>query len=127
MIHPDRLDEVEEILNDIYDEIPAKYLKGLNGGILISEEIKYHPKAKRKDLIVLGQYERSILGRSITIFYGSFMEMFGFLTHEELREKLKETLFHELTHHLEFLANEKDLELEDLRQLQEYKKRGHYE
>lgn len=123
----DRLDEVEELLNEIYEEIPEKYWKNLTGGIVISEDIKYHPEDKDNHLIILGQYERGRWGNRITIFYGSFMENFWDLTREELKEKLWDTLTHELTHHLEFEARENDLELEDLRQLENYKQRGIYE
>ena len=48
------------------------------------------------------------------MYYGSFMALYSYYSHEEIAEKLKETLYHELTHHLETLAGENDLVLEDL-------------
>ncbi|EFI41508.1 MULTISPECIES: metallopeptidase family protein [Peptoniphilus] len=119
----DRLDEVENILNEIYDEIPQRMFKYLNGGIIIEENICYHPESKNDDLICLGAYKRSMLGNSIIIYYGSFMNMYGYLSHEELKEKLRETLHHELTHHLEWLAKENDLEIEDREFINRYKER----
>ena len=41
---------------------------------------------------------------------------------EEFKERLKKTLFHEFTHHLESLAGERDLEIEDERQLAAYRR-----
>lgn len=122
MFFIDRLDEVNELLDEIYEEIPEYVLEGLNGGIVISEEVKYHPESVGDDLIILGQYERSILGQRVTIFYGSIMEMYWDLPGEELKEKLRGVLFHELTHHMEFLAKEKDLEIEDKEFIEKYKK-----
>lgn len=123
----DRLDEVEELLNEIYEEIPQRYWNRLTGGVVISEEVKYHPESRDHQLIIMGQYERNFLGNRITIFYGSVMEVYWDLVREELKEKLRDILTHELTHHLEYEARENDLELEDLRQLENYRKRGKYE
>ncbi len=38
-----------------------------------------------------------------------------------IEEKLRETLFHEFIHHLESLAGERDLEIEDAENLAKYK------
>ena len=62
------------------------------------------------------------MGRLIRIYYGSFEKLFGYLEEEELKEKLRETLFHEFTHHLESLAGERDLEIQDAKQLARYRK-----
>jgi hypothetical protein len=42
------------------------------------------------------------------------------LPKEELRKKLMKTLKHEFTHHLESMAGEKDLEIEDEKFIREY-------
>lgn len=117
-----RIDEVEEILDEICESIPAYAFDHLNGGIILVEEKKYHEEARNEDLLVMGEYQRSVLGKMIKIYYGSFMEMYRFSSSDRLREKLEEVLLHEFTHHLEFLANEWGLVIEDKKFLEEYRK-----
>ena len=118
----ERIDEVEEILEDICESIPSYAFDHLNGGIILSEDKKYHEESRAEDLLVMGEYQRSILGNMIKIYYGSFMEMYRYSSRERLREKLEEVLLHEFTHHLEFLANEWGLVIEDKKFLEEYRK-----
>ena len=118
----ERIDEVEEILEDICESIPSYAFDHLNGGIILSEDKKYHEESRADDLLIMGEYQRSILGNMIKIYYGSFMEMYRYSSRERLREKLEEVLLHEFTHHLEFLANEWGLVIEDKKFLEEYRK-----
>lgn len=117
-----RIDEVEEILDEICESIPDYAFDHLNGGIILVEDKKYHEEARNDDLLVMGEYQRSILGNMIKIYYGSFMEMYRFSSSDRLREKLEEVLLHEFTHHLEFLANDWGLVIEDKKFLEEYRK-----
>lgn len=117
-----RIDEVEEILDEICESIPTYAFDHLNGGIILVEDKKYHEEARNDDLLVMGEYQRSVLGNMIKIYYGSFMEMYRFSSSDRLREKLEEVLLHEFTHHLEFLANEWGLVIEDKKFLEEYRK-----
>ena len=119
----ERIDEVEEILEEICESIPSYAYEHLNGGIILTEEAKYHEEAYAEDLVIMGEYQRSMLGNMIKIYYGSFMDMYRFSSREILREKLEEVLLHEFTHHLEFLANEWGLVIEDKKFLEEYRKR----
>ena len=118
----ERIDEVEEILEDICESIPSYAFDHLNGGIILSEDKKYHEESREDDLLIMGEYQRSILGNMIKIYYGSFMEMYRYSSRERLKEKLEEVLLHEFTHHLEFLANEWGLVIEDKKFLEEYRK-----
>ncbi len=118
----ERIDEVQEILEEICESIPAYAFDHLNGGIILSEDKKYHAEARNEDLLIMGEYQRSILGNMIKIYYGSFMEMYRFSSRDRLKEKLEEVLLHEFTHHLEFLANEWGLVIEDEKFLEEYRK-----
>ena len=118
----ERIDEVEEILEDICESIPSYAFDHLNGGIILSEDKKYHEESRADDLLIMGEYQRSILGNMIKIYYGSFMEMYRFSSRERLKEKLEEVLLHEFTHHLEFLTNEWGLVIEDKKFLEEYRK-----
>ena len=119
----ERIDEVQEILEEICESIPSYAYEHLNGGIILTEEAKYHEEAYAEDLVIMGEYQRSMLGNMIKIYYGSFMDMYRFSSRETLREKLEEVLLHEFTHHLEFLANEWGLVIEDKKFLEEYRKR----
>ncbi len=117
-----RFEEMATILDDLVDEIPDEVLYGLNGGILLSEETVYHPESVDDTLVVAGGYQKSVLGYTIVIYYGSMMELYWNLSHDELREKLKSTLYHELTHHLENMAGDQSLEIEDFHQIEKYKR-----
>ena len=119
----ERIDEVQEILEEICESIPSYAYEHLNGGIILTEEAKYHEESYAEDLVIMGEYQRSMLGNMIKIYYGSFMDMYRFSSREILREKLEEVLLHEFTHHLEFLANEWGLVIEDNKFLEEYRKR----
>ena len=119
----ERIDEVQEMLEEICESIPSYAYEHLNGGIILTEESKYHEEAYAEDLVIMGEYQRSMLGNMIKIYYGSFMDMYRFSSRETLREKLEEVLLHEFTHHLEFLANEWGLVIEDKKFLEEYRKR----
>lgn len=118
----ERIDEVEEILEEICESIPSYAYEHLNGGIILTEERKFHQESYAEDLLIMGEYQRSILGNMIKIYYGSFMDLYRFSPRERLKEKLEEVLLHEFTHHLEFLANEWGLVIEDNKFLEEYRK-----
>lgn len=119
------IDEVNDILDDIMDELPVGIFDKLNGGVILSPEVKIHPEAKgRNDLYIMGEYDiRRGLGRSVTIYYGSFMQVYPNADAATLKNHLRDTLFHELTHHLETLAGERDLEIQDDIDLEAYRER----
>ncbi|MDO5707840.1 MAG: metallopeptidase family protein [Andreesenia angusta] len=114
------IEEVNNILDDIAEEIPKPIYKGLNQGIVLLPEEKIHPRSIGESLLIMGQYRRSIAGRGIVIYYGSFKRVYGSLRGEELKEKFRNTLYHEFTHHLESMAGDRDLELEDELEMADY-------
>jgi len=115
------LQEMEIMLKDIAAEFPDRLFEELNGGILLLPDTKMNPAGIDNDLFILGEYHRGgNMGRYISIYYGSFMKVYGRLGREALLEKLVHTLKHEFTHHLESLAGERDLEIEDARYLNNY-------
>jgi predicted Zn-dependent protease with MMP-like domain len=118
-------DEVQEILTDIADHIPAAIYGELNGGVILLPEAKRHPKRIGDDLFIMGEYhvEPVGFGRYITIYYGSFAQVYSHLSREALRDKLEEVLHHELVHHLESLAGDHSLEIQDARDLERYSRR----
>lgn len=118
------IDEVHEILEEIAEELPREFFENLNEGIVLLPDYKLHPQSREIDkLYVMGEYRRSITGRNITIYYGSFEKVCRGYTMEKLRKQLRETLLHEFTHHLESLAGERGLEIKDEEDIIKYKRR----
>jgi len=116
------IDAVEGMLGQIMEEIPQMYFQRLNGGVNLLEECKEHPQSKG-NLYIMGEYcVRRDLGRYINIYYGSFMRAYAYAPEELLRRKLRDSLLHELTHHLESLAGERDLVVKDQMDLAEYRR-----
>lgn len=115
------LEETEEALARLVQDLPQEIFEELNGGVLLKEEAKLHPGRLSDDLFILGEYHRDrIFGRYVVIYYGSLEKAFGHLPKEEFRAELDRVLKHELTHHLENRAGERDLELEDQETLLHY-------
>jgi hypothetical protein len=50
------------------------------------------------------------------------IRVFGHLTPAQFKEELRETLLHEFTHHLEFLAGERGLEIKDAIAMEKYRR-----
>ena len=118
-------EEMGQMLDEIADQLPQEIYDRLNGGIFLSPDTKFHPQSVGESLYVLGEYryEPHGLGRYITLFYGSIRNVHGLLSREQMIGKLRELLYHELTHHLENLAGDKGLEIKDQESLEEYRRR----
>lgn len=115
------IDKVHIMLEKIIEEIPTEFFRKLNKGIILLPEYKLHRDSKYKNkLYVMGEYSKDITGRQIKIYYGSFKKVYTGIPLEVLRRKLKNTLLHEFTHHLESLAGEKGLEIKDAKALEKY-------
>lgn len=118
------IDEVQIILDEIAGELPPEIYKDLNGGIVLLPQVKMHKKSIDDDLYVMGEYRHErISGRYIVIYYGSVDKLYGRLSRERLKKRLKSVVKHEFVHHLESLAGERDLEIEDERKITEYLKK----
>ena len=102
-----------KMLDKAMEALPEGIFEGLNGGVNLIEEAKTDSKGG----YVLGLYHNNMMGRYIEIFYGSFRELYGDIPHMQFERRLKSTLHHELTHHIEGLAG--DRALEDWDELQE--------
>ena len=103
--------ESEEAIAELVSELPEEILRGLNMGVALRPDTLYDDNG----LVILGQYhvDPMGLGRYVTIYYGSMMECYGWLPAESFRKKLRHVLHHELTHHLESLAGDRTLEVQD--------------
>jgi len=115
------IDEMQTMLDEIAETFPLEFYAELNGGIVLMPEIKRDQHSGAEGLYVLGEYHSGgYMGRYIAIYYGSYIRVHGGLPIEMLAEKLAATLRHEFRHHLESLAGERGLEIEDERFLAEY-------
>ena len=113
------IDEVNDILDEVYNEFPEPLFEGLNGGVLLLEEEKPDPEAG-PDVYVMGEYCWDEMGRYINIYYGSFVALLSDEPREVWVDELRTTLRHELTHHVEGLAGERSLEHKDSAQLAQF-------
>lgn len=117
------IEEVHAMLDEIAEGLPSEFFEKLNEGIVLLPRYKIHPSSRDNNkLYIMGEYSVSITGRNIKIYYGSFEKTYRYRSRQVIYERLKETLLHEFTHHLESLAGEKDLEIKDAEDLRRYKK-----
>lgn len=115
------LEQTEKALTEIVASLPEEIFFDLNGGVLLKEEVKLSPHRIDDDLYILGEYHFDrIYGRYIVIYFGSMQRVYGHLSEEKYIKKLEDVVKHELTHHLEHRARERDLEKEDERRLIHY-------
>lgn len=118
------IEETEIMLDELAHELPEAFYKELSGGIILVPEAKKSQVKGAEALRILGEYHRnSNLGRYIVIYYGSFMRVYGHLDKEAFKTELRNTLRHEFRHHVESLAGERGLEIEDAKFINEYLKR----
>lgn len=115
------LEQTERELTRLVDALPEEIFFELNGGVLLKEELKFHPERLADDLVILGEYYRDpIFGRYVVIYYGSMRHVYQGSSDEVFLQALERVLKHELTHHLEHRAGEHDLEREDEKELIHY-------
>ncbi len=120
------IDEMQNRLDKIAESVPKEFFDELNLGIILVEDVKFHPKSIGNTLYVLGEYQRSRAGAQIVLYYGSIKNTCSNMNNSELDEKLEELVFHEFTHHIEHRAGEYGLEIKDKEELMDYlnKRRG---
>jgi len=111
------------MLDDIAAELPEGVFRNLNGGVSLLPDTKRSSADPAGGLYTLGEYRRDQMGRYIVIYYGSICAVHGGDTPDEMRDNLRRILTHELTHHIESLAGERDLEIEDKIELEKYLRR----
>lgn len=109
------IDEAQVILEELVNDLPERIFKELNGGVLLLPNKKISPEARNDDLYIMGEYSVSPnMGRLVKIYYGSLEAALGEnASDRRWTKELRKTLHHELTHHLEDLAGENDLVIED--------------
>ncbi len=107
------IEEFTSMVESVMDELDPRYLEGLNGGVLVLEEVRQHWDAPPGTL-VLGEYVvRPWLGSHIAIYYGSFVSVYPGMDRQRLLLRVRDVVLHELRHHVETRAGVKDLALAD--------------
>jgi hypothetical protein len=114
------VDEASALLDEAANELPREIYSNLNGGISFIPDTKKNDVDPCGNLYILGEYQVNSLGRTVVLFYGSFLAVYGEATTERMKGHLASTLKHELTHHWESLAGEKDLEIDDAIKIRNY-------
>ena len=114
------IEEINEMLDEVAAELPPEVFRDLNGGVSLLPETRISESDPDGGLFTLGEYRRDQMGRYIVIYYGSLCVVHGGGTRSRMMGHLRRLLKHELTHHLESLAGERDLEIEDEIQLEKY-------
>ncbi len=114
------IDDVEQYLETLIDTFPPALFKELNGGISLEETTKDDPEFPPGEVYIMGEYVVDYLGQSIVLYYGSMVEIAKQEQWElaDWHKELRDTLSHELTHHMEWRAGTKTLEDKDALELE---------
>ncbi|MFZ5646725.1 MAG: metallopeptidase family protein [Bacillota bacterium] len=108
------IDQLTDLAGKIIDEIPEKFFRNLNGGFNIVEDCK-----KDGEYLVMGEYLLDdIMGSTIMIYYGSFVQLLGDSGAGDWEKELRETILHELRHHIELMAGVDYLSEEEAAELE---------
>ena len=96
-------DQAGDLLDQLMEDYPPALFDGLNGGVNLLEEAVPDEEFPGARVYILGEYNDDLLGRYINLYYGSFAAMAESedWTEEDWEAELRQTLSHELTHHME--------------------------
>lgn len=103
-----------DMLDAIAEKLPKGIFDGLNGGVAWLPDTVTDPEFD-DEVYIMGEFCCDQMGRYINLYYGSFAAMAeeeGW-TQEDWERELRETLHHELTHHIEGLAGDRSLDRQD--------------
>ncbi|HET7274446.1 MAG TPA: metallopeptidase family protein [Longimicrobiaceae bacterium] len=116
--------------HEMFDEIPAIYREGIDS-LSVSREVRAHPELP--EIYTLGEcvteaYPSEFGGAGdvrsrVVIYYGSFRALSKESEDWGWEEELWETITHEVQHHLESLASEEALEIQDYAEDQNFARR----
>lgn len=114
------IDDVESYLETLLETYPPMLFDELTGGVCLEEDTKDDPDFPPGDVYIMGEYIVDFLGQSIALYYGSMVEIAKNEQWEldDWHRELRDTLSHELTHHMEWRAGTKSLEDKDALELQ---------
>lgn len=118
------IDAVNDILDEMAEGFPAVLFEELNGGVNLLEEAMPDPEFPEGEMYFLGEFCDDCLGRYINLYYGSFVALAERedWTEDDWRRELRETLAHELTHHMESRAGTHALDDKDAEELEAFRR-----
>ena len=96
-------EQAGDLLDELAESFPEALFDGLNGGVNLQEDAEPEQEFPKGQVYILGEYCNDLLGRYINLYYGSFAAMAENedWTGEDWEQELRQTLSHELTHHME--------------------------
>jgi len=104
------LEAFTALAHRLVDEVPPELCRELSGGFLVCPEELWDGR-----YVILGQYIQDNLGSRVVFYHGSFRAVLGDAPAEVWEEELRETVFHEMRHHVERLCGTDELAEEELR------------
>lgn len=120
----------ERTAHEMFDSIPAEYREGVDG-LIVERKAESHPSLP--EVFTLGEcrseYYPSEFGgpgevlSMVVLHYGSFLELSRREEEWDWDGELWETITHEVRHHLESLAAEDALEVQDYAEDQNFARR----
>ena len=118
------IDAVNDILDEMAEGFPAVLFEELNGGVNLLEEAMPDPEFPEGEMYFLGEFCDDCLGRYINLYYWSFAALAERedWSEEDWRRELRETLAHELTHHMESRAGTHALDDKDAQELEAFRR-----
>lgn len=106
-------DQFAEMIDNAVDHIPPRFCRDLSGGFTVQE----HKKGEGRFLI-MGEYvEGGHLGCFIVFYYGSFAALYNNRPIEVWEKEIRDTVLHEMQHHLESMAGRNDLARQEMAEL----------
>ena len=116
-------DEANAWLDEVADGIPEEIFRDLNGGIVLLPSIRMSPEGPGLFTMGMYHYDPYGMGRYISLYYGSFVQVYSRSPLAAQKKALKDVLYHELTHHIESMAGVRDLEVKDEIFLAEFRRK----
>ncbi|ACB85688.1 metallopeptidase family protein [Natranaerobius thermophilus] len=99
------IDEFTEFADHVLDkEIPQVLLRELNLGVCVFPEAK-----EEQGYYIMGEYVVNEMGKHIALYFGSFQAILDGESLTTWKEEIRDTIKHELQHHIEALAGEETL------------------
>lgn len=118
-------DQAGDLLDQMAEELPEAVFEGLNGGVSLLPDTVLDPELE-DEVYILGEFCEDQMGRYIQLYYGSFAALASEenWSHDDWERELRETLRHELTHHVEGLAGDSSLDRRDAEQMRQWRRRN---
>ena len=117
-------DQAGDLLDQLAEGFPEALFEELNGGVNLLEDAVPDLEFPEGDMYVMGEFCDNLLGRYINLYYGSFAALAEKedWTEEDWRAELRQTLSHELTHHMETRGGLHALDDKDEAQMDAWRK-----